>query len=104
MVRDREVRGPANVAGRTMTGFTVEQARNVKDGQMTKPARPASRPWTQADDDKLRAMVLTDATTKDIGHQLGRTIIAIRSRAQLLNIILKKVTVKRPVKLKVKGK
>jgi hypothetical protein len=116
-VWDREARGPANVAGRTMTGLTEEQARNVKDeftkhciagakgeGQMTKPARPASRPWTQADDDKLRAMVLTDATPKDIGHQLGRSVIAIRSRAQLLNIILKKVTVKRPVGLKVKGK
>jgi hypothetical protein len=71
---------------------------------MTKSARPAARPWTQADDDKLRAMVLTDETTREIGYQLDRSVVAIRARAQLLNIILKKVTVKRPVRLTAKAK
>src|ERR1700686_5197690 len=63
-------------------------------GQMTNPARPASRPWTQADDDKLRALVFTRASTREIARQLDRPIFAIRSRAQQLHIILKKVTVK----------
>jgi hypothetical protein len=64
-------------------------------GKMIKPVRPASRPWTQADDDKLRALVLTRASTREIGRQLDRSIFAVRSRAQRLNIILKKVIVKR---------
>jgi hypothetical protein len=62
---------------------------------MTTSARPAARPWTQADDDKLRALVLTRASTREIGRQLDRSIFAVRSRAQQLHIILKKVTVKR---------
>jgi hypothetical protein len=62
---------------------------------MKKSARPAARPWTQADDDKLRAMVLTGASTGEIGRQLDRSIFAVRSRAQQLHIILKKITVNR---------
>ena len=71
------------------------QTRAEGEGKMTKSARPAARPWTQADDDKLRALVLTRASTREIGRQLDRSIFAIRSRAQELHIILKKVTVKR---------
>jgi hypothetical protein len=36
MVWDRDARGPAKVAGRAMTGFTEEQAREVK-AKLTKP-------------------------------------------------------------------
>jgi hypothetical protein len=59
--------------------------------KMTEP--PHSRPWTQADDDKL--LVLAGASTRAIARQLDRTIAAVGSRAKRLNIVLKKVEKKR---------
>jgi hypothetical protein len=62
---------------------------------MTKePARLPVRPWTQADDDELRALALTDASTREIAIQMNRTEIAIRSRAYKLHVILRKTMLK----------
>ena len=62
---------------------------------MTKgPGRHLALPWTQAEDDELRALALTDASPRDIGIQLNRTEIAIRSRANKLHVLLKKTTLK----------
>jgi hypothetical protein len=58
---------------------------------MTELGRFAARPWTQADDDKLRALALAGASTRAIAQQLDRTITAVGSRAKRLNIVLKKV-------------
>jgi hypothetical protein len=53
--------------------------------------RFSARPWTQAEDDALRALALKGASTREIGHQLDRTISAVGSRAKRLNISLGKL-------------
>ena len=65
------------------------------EGKATIPGRFAARPWTQADDDTMRALVLAGASTRAIAHQLFRTIAAVGSRAKRANIGLKKVKKKR---------
>ena len=62
---------------------------------MTKEAGGVpSRPWTQAEDHELRALALTDASTREIAIQLNRTAIAVRARARKLHVILGKTTLK----------
>jgi hypothetical protein len=65
---------------------------------MTVLGRYAARPWTQADDDELRALVLKGHSTRAIGVQIDRTETAVRSRARRLNIVLKKLT-RRPAQM-----
>jgi hypothetical protein len=52
--------------------------------------RFSKRQWTQSDDDKLRTLVIAGASLRVIGAQLNRTATAVRSRAGLLKIILRK--------------
>ena len=52
--------------------------------------RFSGRPWTQADDDKLRRLVIGGASLGEIGVQLNRTETAVRWRAGRLKIILRK--------------
>jgi hypothetical protein len=58
--------------------------------KVTELGRLAARPWTKADDDKLRSLALAGASTRAIARQLDRTIAAVGSRARCLNIVLKK--------------
>ena len=58
---------------------------------VTEPAHFASRPWTQAADDKLRKLALTGLSSKAIGIRLNRTETAVRSRARQLQVILRKI-------------
>jgi hypothetical protein len=58
--------------------------------------RFSARPWTQADDDNLRALALTGASSRSIGVRMNRTEAAVRSRAGRLKIILRKSAVRRP--------
>jgi hypothetical protein len=51
---------------------------------MTEPARFDSRPWTQADDDKLRQL-------KSDWYPDQPTETAVRSRARQLQVILRKI-------------
>jgi len=60
-------------------------------GPMTEPAHFASRPWTQADDDKLRKLALTGLSSRAIGIRMNRTETAVRSRARQLQVILRKI-------------
>ena len=46
------------------------------------PANFASRPWTLADDDKLRRLVLTGLSVRAIGIRMNRTKTAVHSRAK----------------------
>jgi hypothetical protein len=55
---------------------------------MTDRPRRAHWPWSRSDDDKLREMVLADASTRAIADKLGRTVDAVRGRARLLNVVL----------------
>jgi len=52
--------------------------------------RFSGRPWTQADDDKLRALVIAGAGLGEIGVELNRTEPAVRWRAGRLKLILRK--------------
>jgi hypothetical protein len=58
---------------------------------MTEPAHLPPRPWTQADDDKLRKLALTGLSLRAIAIRLNRTETAVRSRAKQLQVILKKI-------------
>jgi hypothetical protein len=53
-----------------------------------------SRPWTQAEDDKLRRLALTGLSSRAIGIQMNRTETAVRSRAKQLPVILRKIRLK----------
>jgi IS30 family transposase len=50
-----------------------------------------SRPWTHADDDKLRRLALTGLSVRAIGIRLSRTEAAVCSRARRLQVILRKI-------------
>jgi hypothetical protein len=58
---------------------------------MTEPEHFASRPWTQADDDKLRRLALTGLSSRAIGIRMNRTDTAVGSRARQLQVILRKI-------------
>jgi hypothetical protein len=62
---------------------------------MTETGRFAARPWTPADDEILRSLALNGVDPREIGRQLNRTGVAVRSRAGRLNIPLKKAKRKR---------
>ena len=73
---------------------------------MTRPQFHA-RPWTPAEEERLRAMIMSGMGVQDVSSELERTAAAVRSRSEQLGISLKKVTVKqsgRWLGLKVKGK
>jgi hypothetical protein len=55
------------------------------------PANFASRPWTYADDDKLRKLALTGLSVRAISSRTGRTETAVRSRARRLQVIFRKI-------------
>jgi hypothetical protein len=60
-------------------------------GPMTEPANSASRPWTYADDDKLRRLALAGFSVQAIGIRLSRTETGVCSRARRLQVILRKI-------------
>jgi hypothetical protein len=60
-------------------------------GPMTEPAHFDSRPWTQADDDKLRRLAPTGLSSRAIGIRMNRTETAVHSRARQLRVILRKI-------------
>jgi hypothetical protein len=61
---------------------------------MTEPADFASRPWTQADNDKLRRLALTGLSSRAISTRMNRTETDVHSRARQLGIILRKIRLK----------
>jgi hypothetical protein len=61
---------------------------------MTEPADFASRPWTQADDDKLRRLVLTGLSSTAISMRMNRPETVVCSRARTLGVILRKIRLK----------
>jgi hypothetical protein len=62
---------------------------------MTGP-RPAGRPWTRVEDNKLRAMVEAGVKAPEVARRIKRTVSAVRARNAVLN--------KREAGLKAKGK
>jgi hypothetical protein len=58
---------------------------------MTARAPFTSRPWTLADDDKLRTLAVAGLSLTAISVRMGRTETVIRSRAERLRIVLRKI-------------
>jgi hypothetical protein len=56
--------------------------------EMKELPRFSGRPWTQDDDDKLRALAIAGASSRAIGVQMNRTELAVRSRAGRLILSL----------------
>jgi hypothetical protein len=56
---------------------------------MKELGRFSARPWTPADEDKLRELAIAGASSRAIGMQMNRTVAAVRSRAAQLKIRLK---------------
>jgi hypothetical protein len=52
-------------------------------------------PWTPAEEERLRAMIMSGMSVKDISTEHQRSVGAVRSRSEQLGISLKQVTVKR---------
>jgi len=50
----------------------------------------ATRPWSEADDERLRSLALKRMDAKVIGMQMNRAPASVRRRASWLNIILRK--------------
>ena len=61
---------------------------------MTEPAHFASRPWAQAEDDKLRRLALTGLSSRAISTRMNRTETVVCSRARQLGVILRKIRLK----------
>jgi hypothetical protein len=61
---------------------------------MTEHADFASRPWTQADDDKLRRLALTGLSSRAISARMNRTETVVCSRARQRGIMLRKIRLK----------
>jgi hypothetical protein len=63
-----------------------DAARPISD-----PANSASRPWTPADDNKLRRLALTGLSTRAISIRTSRTETAVHARARRLQVTLRKI-------------
>jgi hypothetical protein len=48
----------------------------------------SSKPWTSQEEDRLRELVISNATAFDIAAELGRTVSAVKARARLLRLTL----------------
>jgi hypothetical protein len=47
-----------------------------------------SKAWTSAEDERLRQLVISNASLSDIAEDLGRTASAVRARAHAMRIAL----------------
>jgi hypothetical protein len=57
---------------------------------MTEQELLATRPWSEADDERLRSLALKRMDTEVIGMEMNRAPASVRRRASWLNIILRK--------------
>jgi hypothetical protein len=53
------------------------------------------KPWTIAEEQHLRAMIVAGRSADDLSRELQRSVAAVRSRSEQLGISLKQVTVRR---------
>jgi butyrate kinase len=48
----------------------------------------SAKAWTSDEDERLRKLIISNAPAFDIAEELGRTVSAVRTRAQALRISL----------------
>ena len=58
-----------------------------------KHARLSAKPWTTAEDDRLRSLAISGMNAWGIAAELERTVAAVRSRAERFGLSLRRVTV-----------
>ena len=56
--------------------------------QLAKKKINNAKAWTSDEDERLRKLVISNASAFDIAAGLGRTVTAVRARAQALRISL----------------
>jgi hypothetical protein len=56
-------------------------------------------PWTPTEEERLRAMIMSGMSVKDISTEHQRSVGAVRSKSEQLGISQKRVTVKRQRRL-----
>jgi hypothetical protein len=59
---------------------------------MTEQEPLATRPWSEADDERLCSLALKRMDAKIIGMEMNRSPGSVRGRASWLKIILRKAT------------
>lgn len=89
----KTIRYRLSILRRQDTSAVETRAKNEE--KVKELRRFSTRPWTEAEDGKLRALALSGATSRSIGAQMNRTEAAVRSRANRLKIFLKKSTIPR---------
>ena len=58
-----------------------------------KHARLHTKHWTNVEDEQLRSLAISGMNAWGIARELERTVGAVRSRAEILGISLRRVTV-----------
>jgi hypothetical protein len=61
-----------------------------------KHARLHTKHWTNVEDERLRALVISGMNAWDIAAELERTVAAVRARAERVGISLRQVRVAAP--------
>jgi hypothetical protein len=46
--------------------------------------------WTSDEDERLRQLVVSNASLSDIAEDLGRTVVAVKARAHAIGIALRR--------------
>jgi hypothetical protein len=54
-----------------------------------------SRPWTAADEERLKILIVAGKTIKDLSSEFQRSVVAIRAKSYQLGLSLKTVRVRR---------
>jgi hypothetical protein len=65
------------------------------EGKMTGHRFFHSMPWTPADDEQLRSMLMAGRTAAEIATKLKRSVAAVHRRARVLGLSFKRVRTKK---------
>jgi hypothetical protein len=67
----------------------VEIPKNERDYGEDHTKKPSNtKAWTSDEDERLRKLIISNASVIDIAAELGRTVKAVRARAHALRIAL----------------
>jgi len=64
-----------------------------------KHARLHKKTWTNTEDERLRSLVISGMNAWDIAAELGRTVAAVRARAERVGVSLRQVSLAPPRRL-----
>jgi hypothetical protein len=70
------------------TGYEVTTAASRSMAQLATKKINNAKAWTSDEEERLRKLIISNAPVFDIAADLGRTVVAVRTRAQVLRISL----------------